>query len=163
MTRIGKGLVAGAAATAVLSAIMLLKASAGLLPDMNAIGLLAGLAGTYAGLPATPLTGWILHILIGVVLWGGLFALVRPSLPGGTDLGRGLVFAGLAWLLMMIVVMPLAGAGWFALGIGVGATVVTLVLHLAYGAVLGGTYRTMEPEPARHGEAGHQHGARARG
>jgi len=41
---------------------------------------------------------------------------------------------------MMLVLMPLVGAGFFALDLGVMAPVATLVLHVIFGAVLGVVY-----------------------
>ena len=54
-----------------------------------------------------------------------------------------------AWLLMMIAVMPMAGAGPFGLKFGPMAPVMTLVLHAIFGAVLGGVYALEHPEPQR--------------
>ncbi len=51
-----------------------------------------------------------------------------------------MLFATAAWLLMMVIVMPLAGAGLFGVHIGLIAPILTLVLHLVYGTVLGGFY-----------------------
>ncbi|MEO8537343.1 MAG: DUF6789 family protein, partial [Betaproteobacteria bacterium] len=45
-----------------------------------------------------------------------------------------------AWFLMMVIVMPMAGTGVFGLDLGMMAPVMTLILHLIYGAVLGGVY-----------------------
>jgi len=50
------------------------------------------------------------------------------------------MFAVVAWLMMMIVVMPMAGAGMFGLGLGMMAPVATLVLHVLFGQVLGRVY-----------------------
>ena len=135
---IGKGIVAGFVATLVLSALMLMKSAMGVMPAFNAIKdwvtILAGL-----GLPATPLIGWIAHLILGSVVWGALFAAVEPRLPGGA-VASGTVFGVLAWLGMMVVFMPWAGNGLFALGIGPMAAVATLVLHIIYGAVLGAAF-----------------------
>src|SRR5262249_44151595 len=62
------------------------------------------------------------------------------SVPARPDWFRGATFATGAWLLMMIVLMPMAGAGLFGLHLGVRAPIATLVLHWIYGAVLGGIY-----------------------
>ena len=137
MGSIGKGLAAGLVATIVLSIIMVIKAQAGLLPAFNAIQMIAGILG------APLIAGWIGHFAIGVVLWGVLFALLYPMLPGGNGMGKGLVFGVLAWLAMMIIFMPVAGAGFFGLAIGLPVVVATLVLHLIYGAVLGATYAAL--------------------
>jgi hypothetical protein len=41
---------------------------------------------------------------------------------------------------MMVVLMPMAGAGLFGMNMGVMAPMMTLVLHLIFGAVLGWVY-----------------------
>jgi len=64
---------------------------------------------------------------------------LADKLPGPVW-ARGMLFSVGAWLLMMVVVMPMAGAGFFAAGIGPAAAIVTLVLHLIFGAVLGGVF-----------------------
>lgn len=134
------GLIAGLAATVVLSVLMIIKSAAGMLPGLNAIAMLAQLGNAYAGLPATPMTGWLLHFLIGTVLWGLLFTWALHAIPGGGTTVQGMVFGVAAWLLMMIIPMPLAGAGLFGMNIGIAAPVATLVLHLIFGAVLGYVY-----------------------
>jgi len=143
MGNIGHGIVAGFVATVVLSVLMLIKAGLGMLPEMNAIRMLAQMGNQYVGLPAAPALGWLAHFLIGAILWGVLFAALVRHLPGALWL-RGVLFSIGAWLLMLIIVMPMAGAGFFGLGIGVGAPVATLVLHLVFGAVLGATYAWMQ-------------------
>jgi len=146
------GLVAGLAATIVLSALMVLKSVVGLMPAMNAIMMLTHLGHGFLGTPATPIVGWIIHVLIGVALWGLLFDFLRDFIPGTGDVTRGLVFATGAWLLMMVIVMPLAGAGLFGLRIGAGAPVATLVLHWVYGAVLGAIYAALAARTVAAGE-----------
>jgi hypothetical protein len=47
---------------------------------------------------------------------------------------------------MMVIFMPLAGHGLFALALGHQATAATLVLHLIYGAVLGVAYAQVTHE-----------------
>lgn len=136
MANVGKGVVAGFAATVVLSALMLMKSAMGLMPQLDMIGMLSRMMGA-AGSPAV---GWIVHFLIGSALWGALFAWLDPKLPGGSHTLRGVVFGAGAWLLMMVVLMPMAGAGLFGLDLGIMAPVMTLVLHLIFGAVLGWTY-----------------------
>ncbi|CAB3803547.1 hypothetical protein LMG28614_05846 [Paraburkholderia ultramafica] len=42
--------------------------------------------------------------------------------------------------MMMIIMMPMAGAGLFGMALGMPAPVMTLVLHLVFGAVLGLVY-----------------------
>lgn len=140
MNRYAAGAVAGLAATVLLSALMLLKSSLGMLPQFNAIAMLAGMANQYAGLPATPMVGWVIHLLIGTLLWGLLFAWLEPRIPGGADTVRGILFSIGTWVLMMVIVMPLAGVGLFGLQTGLPVPVATLVLHIIFGVVLGATY-----------------------
>ena len=90
-----------------------------------------------------PALAWLAHFMIGTILWGVLFALLYPSLPGSEPVVKGLVFGTGAWLAMMVAVMPMAGAGLFGLGLGIMAPVMTLMLHLIWGAVLGFTYKVL--------------------
>jgi uncharacterized membrane protein YagU involved in acid resistance len=131
---IGTGIAAGFVATVVLSAMMLLKRSMGLMPELDPIAMIAAVAGA-----SSPAVGWIAHFVIGSIFWGVGFAIVSPYLPGPHRL-RGVIFAVGAWLIMMLVVMPMAGAGSFGLGLGIMAPVVTLALHVVFGLVLGGIY-----------------------
>jgi hypothetical protein len=84
--------------------------------------------------------GWLIHFLIGTVLWGGLYALFFDKLPTSSPVGKAVVFAVGAWLLMMIMAMPMAGAGLFGLKLGMMAPIMTLVLHVIWGLVLGGVF-----------------------
>ena len=120
---IGTAIAAGFVATVVLSAMMLLKRSMGLMPELDPIAMLTSMAGA-----SSPALGWIAHFVIGSIFWGVGFAIVSPYLPDPYPL-RGAVFAVGAWLIMMLVVMPMAGAGSFGLGLGIMAPVVTLALH----------------------------------
>ena len=138
-TPIKQGIVAGFAATVVLSLLMIMKSMMGMMPQMNAIHMLTKMGAAYMGLPMIPATGWMLHFFIGTVMWGTLFALISPRLSG-TYLLRGIVFSIGAWILMMILPMPMAGAGLFGLKLGIGAPVATLILHIIYGTVLGAVY-----------------------
>lgn len=130
---IRKGIAAGFVATLVLSVLMLLKAAVGVAPDLNVIVMLDRITGTGA------FGGWVIHFFIGTLVWGVLFALLDPILVGAQWF-RGMLFATGAWLLMMVFVMPIAGAGYFGAAHGPVAAVATLVLHLIYGAVLGAVF-----------------------
>ena len=111
----------------------------GMMPAVNAIQMLTKRGATYAGLPLYPWIGWLMHFFIGTVSWGILFALIEPGLPGSHWL-RGVIFSIGAWLLMMIIPMPMAGAGLFGLNLGIGAPIATLILHIVFGVVLGAVY-----------------------
>ena len=125
MSHLGKGMIAGFVATVILSALMLMK---------NIASMLGGMMG------GSPAMGWAGHFVIGTVIWGALFALVEPQLPGSSPWLKGVVFGMGAWVLMMLMVMPMAGAGLFGMKMGVMAPMMTAVLHAIFGAVLGSTY-----------------------
>ena len=48
---------------------------------------------------------------------------------------------------MMVFVMPMGGEGFFGIAGGIMVPIATLVLHLIFGAVLGGTYGLEHPDP----------------
>lgn len=79
-----------------------------------------------------------MHFMIGIV-WGIAFALARRLFPGPFWI-KGMLFSIAPWFLMMIVMMPMTGAGFFGMGLGLAAPVITLMLHLIFGAVLGAVY-----------------------
>ena len=131
---IGRSIVAGFVATVVLSAMMLMKQFMAVMPELDPIGMIASMAGA-----SSPAIGWIGHFVIGSVFWGIGFAILSPYLPGPYFL-RGMIFAAGASLMMMIVMMPMAGAGLFGTGLGMMTPVATLMLHIVFGVVLGGVY-----------------------
>lgn len=137
MNNISHGIIAGFVATVVLSIMMIMKSAAGIMPELDVIHMLSGMMG------ASPVMGWIAHFVIGTVVWGAGFAILNASIPGGSQIAKGIAFGIGAWLLMMIAVMPMAGAGFFGLGLGIMAPIMTLVLHLVFGAVLGWVYMTL--------------------
>lgn len=150
-----KSIVAGFGATIVLSLLMILKATMGMLSAMNAIALLSHMGHKLVGLPLSPATGWVLHFLIGSLLWGILYAWSYRMLPGRSAVPKALTFSVVAWLLMMVIVMPMAGQGLFAAHIGIMAAVATLVLHLVWGLALGLIYQVLTG-PASSAEKAYQ-------
>ncbi|WDR02853.1 hypothetical protein PSQ19_01070 [Devosia algicola] len=137
MSVIYKGVVAGFAATVVLSALMVMKSMMGLMPELDVAAMLTNML----GLPSI-LFGWLMHFIIGSIVWGGAYALIRDRIPGSPAVS-GMIFGAGAWLLMMILIMPMAGAGLFGMNMGMMAPVMTLILHLIYGAVLGLVFHAM--------------------
>jgi hypothetical protein len=129
-----KGMIAGFVATVVLSALLLLKSTMDLVPELNIIRLLTNLGsiGTVAA--------WMDHFIVGVVVWGLLFGAYDAVAARPAYWLKGIIFGVFAWLMMMVLFMPLAKQGFFGSKIGVMALVVTLLYHLVYGIVLGVTY-----------------------
>ena len=134
-----KGMVAGLVATVVLSALMVMKAMMGVMPQLDLPKMIAGMMGQ----PDNPMMGWIVHFMIGIVGYGIAMALFGAKDPGQSNVGRGIFIAIGGWLVMMVALMPMAGAGLFGMNMGIMAPMMTLVLHLIFGAVLGGVYGAM--------------------
>jgi hypothetical protein len=132
------GLVAGFAGSVMLAIIFILKSMMGFMPELDIIVML----GVMMGMPA--IMGWIAHFAIGTVAWGGLFALANDSIPGQSQIAKGVVLGIAAWLLMMIAVMPMAGAGFFGLNFGMMGAIMPLMLHVIFGAVLGFVYARLD-------------------
>lgn len=142
MSDVVKGMVAGGVATAVLSLVMALIGSTGFEPQLELPRMLL------AALDAPPsqyALGWILHIVVGSVVLGGLFAHIEPRLRADTHTKGGVLYGVLTWLVVMLVVMPAAGAGSFGFQLSVLAPLVMLGLQLLYGGVLGWTYGKLAP------------------
>src|SRR5437588_7900698 len=129
-----KGMIAGFVATLILSGLMLLNSTIGLMPQINIVGMLANL-GTLSTTAA-----WMDHFIVGVVIWGLLFAVYDGVATRPAHWLKGIIVGVFAWLMMMVAFMPLAGAGFFGAKIGITALVGLLILHLIYGVVLGATY-----------------------
>ncbi len=130
MNTLIKSIIASFVATLVLSIIMILKSMAGLMPELNVITMLSNMMG------GSLAVGWMAHFIIGTAVWGGAFALLSHYLPGNVNVFTGIAFGAAAWLMMMLLVMPMAGAGLFGLRFGMVAPILTLMLHAIYGAVL---------------------------
>lgn len=139
VSKIGNGLLAGSIATVFLSILLVVKSTFGILPRFNLIDDTLFIVDMFLGDEVPPLVGWILHFLIGVVVWGTAYAFLSPRLPG-RDVVKGLLFGAIAWLVMMVTFMPAAADGFFALVIGPAAMIAALGFHLIYGAVLGASY-----------------------
>ena len=67
-----------------------------------------------------------------------------PICRGGSLWLKGVIFGVGAWLLMMLAVMLIAGAGMFGMNLGMVAAVMTIMLHVIYGAVLGGVFAALQ-------------------
>lgn len=137
MDNILKGMFAGLVATVVLTLMMFAKEAMGLMPALDPVGMIAGMMGVSTAI------AWGVHFMIGTVIWGGAFAVLEPRLPGGDFWVKGVVLGVGAWLIMMVAMMPMAGAGFFGMQLGMMAPVMTLVMHLVFGAVLGAAYGMM--------------------
>ncbi|MDR2008676.1 MAG: hypothetical protein LBQ34_06875 [Alphaproteobacteria bacterium] len=139
--RIIQSMIAGFIATIGLSILMIMKSMMGVMPQLDPVAMLSTMAHEKMGFPNIPIIGWILHFMIGTVAWGILFAILYDKIPAKTPTTKGIMFSILPWFLMMIGPMPMSGAGIFGLHLGgIMIPVMTLVMHLVYGAILGYVY-----------------------
>ena len=146
-----KGMIAGLVATLVLSGLLLLKSTMNLVPELNLIRLLVNLGSI------STVQAWMDHFIVGVIVWGLLFGAYDALAVRPAHWLKGIIFGVFAWVVMMVMFMPLAKAGVFGSKIGPMAAVVTLMYHLVYGAVLGTTYGLLSSwAPAKEPEASHQ-------
>lgn len=146
MNTLIKSIIASFVATLVLSVVMIMKSVMGLMPELNVITMLSNMMGGALAV------GWMGHFIIGTVVWGGAFSLLSRYLGGRISVFTGITFGAAAWLLMMLVIMPMAGAGLFGLRFGMVAPVMTLMLHALYGVVLALTFNRL-PESTATGAA----------
>jgi hypothetical protein len=122
-----------------------------LVPELNLIRLLVNLGSI------SVVQAWMDHFIIGVVVWGLLFGVYDSMARRPAHWLKGIIFGVFAWLVMMVLFMPLAKAGIFGSKIGPIAAVVTLMYHLVYGAVLGTTYGLLSSwAPAKEPEGSRQ-------
>ena len=116
--------------------MMILKGVMGVMPELNIISMLAGMMG------ASAIVGWIMHFMVGAG-YDVAFSQINRFLPG-SFLFKGIVIGVLGWLVMMLMLMPMMGAGMFAMNMGMMAPVMTLMLHIIFGAVLGLVYKKLQ-------------------
>lgn len=134
MKEFGKAATAGFIATVVLSALMVMKNMMGIMPDLDIAKMISGMM----GMPV--IVGWLIHFMIGTLVYGAALALLDDHLPGNSHVMHGTILALIGWLIMMVMLMPMAGAGFFGMNMGIMAPVMTLMLHILFGAVLGWYY-----------------------
>ena len=124
--------IGGAAGTVVMTAMTLYVAPMMTGMPMDIAAMLSGmLGGSYA-------LGWLAHIMMGVVVFPLIYALAVVNFLPGSGLWRGLLFGIGLWVAAVLVVMPMAGAGFLMANIGgMMAVMASLLGHLVYGGLLG--------------------------
>lgn len=127
-------LVSGFIATAVLSLMMLVKQAMRVMPEMDMIGMISGM------MHSSRAMGWVVHFVVGTVLYGLAFLWVFAGLWGNSYWLSGLTLGAVGWIIAMVMMMPMAGNGFFGLKLGPMVPVMSLVMHLVFGAILGWSY-----------------------
>jgi len=147
MSSIKSGFLSGFVATYVIVSMLAMNNALKSIPEVHVARTLADILG-HADRPAV---GWIVLMIAGVFVVGGLYAMYSDRLPLRTALARGVALGIVSWLFMMLVFMPLGGAGLFGLGRSPVVPLVTLALNLAYWVVLAVMYRYLAgPHASEH-------------
>ncbi|WP_226579465.1 DUF6789 family protein [Acuticoccus sediminis] len=131
-----RAIFAAVIATLVASGLIYLN---GQLADLPQFPLLAQIQSFNAriGMPQTAEAAWAAHAFLGVVVYGVIFALIQPVLPGSAFL-EGLTFGILTWLAMMVVFAPLTGHEIFLQDANNPVLVaMSFAFNIIYGIVLG--------------------------
>ncbi len=132
---LSKAILGAFAGTLVISALLWLQHALNLLPHVDFIQSLSNAAGR----PDQPAIGWLIHFILNTLIWGSLFGLLSPYFVGRLWL-RGMEFALIGWLAMMLIAAPLGNHELFYTDWGIEAPVWSLVLHIVFGAVMGAVY-----------------------
>ena len=130
-------IISGAVATFIAAAMMMMNNALHSIPELHVARTLAGILGH----PGTPLVGWVAFLILGILVCGPLFAAAAPRIPVRSYLVRGLLFGAGSWLFMMLVMMPLAGAGFFGMDRGHVLPLAAFVLNLSYWVTLSLVFR----------------------
>lgn len=136
MVNIAKGIISGLAASASVAGAVFLAAAVDLMNVADPMQAVSGVTMTPVGL------SWVLHFGFGTFIWGSLFALLSPFLPGPFWI-KGAVFGVLAWLLIIASIPAVDHVATPQINLG------SLLLHLLFGAVAGLIYGNLVEESRR--------------
>lgn len=137
ISKIFKGILAGLAATLALTVLMMIKKSTGAMPELDPINMLATMVSENTGNPKSLIVGWVMHFMMGAVLWGGLFSVFHKLVPTDNPIFKGMIFSVVPWFMMMTGAMPMSGVGLFGTNISIAVPFMTFAFHMVFGATLG--------------------------
>lgn len=89
-----------------------------------------------------------LSCAVAAILWGVLFALIFWGLSEPLTIVAGAVFGPIVWFLMASVLLPIVGLRNLHHVVPLD---VALLLHVAFGALLGGVFARLQPIPSNEG------------
>jgi len=128
-----KVIIAGIAGTAAMTALMLMAPMMGV-PKMD-MGEMLGTMNPMMPMPY--MMGWVMHFIIGIALTWFYAAFLIDRLPSD-GWKRGMIYSLIPWAVMNFMAMPMMGMGIFSGGMM--AIVGTVLVHFAYGGVMGAIY-----------------------
>ena len=137
MTSMRSALLGGFIATMVTSFMLIMKNALGKFNEVHIPQTLSSVL----GMPDHIVVGGIAFVIIGALLLSVPYAFVAPHMPVRSSLTKGLLFGLGVWLTMMLVLMPAAGAGVFAMNRSSAIVpAFDLALTLIYGLILAFVY-----------------------
>src|SRR5689334_9377550 len=137
MSRITMGFYSGLVATLITGCMLLMKNALHVIPQLHVARSISGLLGMHESV----MGGVAVIFVLGIFVFGGLFATYASKIPVRSYLGKSILCGIVMWLGWTAVLMPLGGSGFFGLEGGAAVPVGALVLSLAYWLILGMGYR----------------------
>lgn len=113
---------------------MLMKQAMNVMPQMDMIGMISGM------MKLSRAMGWVVHFIVGTVLYGGAYAWVFVRIWPDIHWLNGVALGIFGWLLASVALMPMADKGLFGVKMGGMAPVMSFVMHVLFGALLGWIY-----------------------
>ncbi len=122
----------GVAGTIVMTLMMMYVAPMLTGMPMDIAAMLSGmLGGSY-------ILGMAAHFMMGVIIFPMIYVFVVLRVITGPGLKSGLIWGVALWVAAVMIVMPMAGAGFMMANIGgMMAVMASLMGHLVYGGILG--------------------------
>ena len=122
----------GLAGTVLMTFMMYFIAPMMLGHPMDIAAMLGGMMG------GNWLLGMAAHFMNGVIIFPLVYDFVAYKFLPGTPLLRGIIWGIVLWLVAEVVVMPMAGGGFFSANMGgMKAVMAALLGHVVYGSTLG--------------------------
>lgn len=144
MFRIKMGFQCGLVATLITGCMLLMKNALHTIPQLHVARSISGLLGSHDSV----LPGIGVIFVLGIFVFGGLFATYATKIPVRSYIGKSILCAVLMWLLWTAVLMPLTGDGLFGMNGGPAVPIGALVLSVAYWLILGMGYRWLSAPAA---------------
>lgn len=137
-----RGFLAGVIATCTVAPLVMVANQLQLVPPLDMLSALGGYRLDPVGLPLLTVLNWSTHFLLAAALWSLTHTLLARWFSGEAW-AQALIFSLALWLFMLLALLPLTGAGLMGLGFGLSTPMVTLVLHLAWGSLVGLVHRLL--------------------
>jgi len=127
-----KAMAGGLAGTVLMTLMMYFVAPMMLGHPMDIAAMLGKMMGNSWGL------GMLAHLMNGIIVFPLIYTFFVYKNIKGAPVARGMVWGIILWLVAELIVMPMAGAGFFSANIGgMKAVMAALIGHVVYGGTLG--------------------------